>query len=215
MIFIIIGIILLILFLYSTCNVSSRCSRLEEGGLNLGIEYTKEEKTRKNNYILRLLLDNSYFMEPSERLTYQILLQCAYILHEDPCTVTDEEIAEIRSFSEKYCIVHNNVLPKSFDEDITAFTNRIKFNATNDIKFEELKDRIIDELYYGSENVKFEFVYDSNTDSIYIKKYSSETFDIEYFIYDLDTKKLDVCNEKISFADSKNIGTYFVRDIKI
>lgn len=215
MIFIIIGIILLILFLYSTCAISSRCSRLEEGGIYLGIEYSKEEEIRRNNYILRLLLDNSYFMDPVERLTYRILLQCAFVLHEDPCTVTDEEIAEIRSFSEKYCIIHNNILPKVIDENIIAFTNRIKFNATNDVNFDEIKNMIIDELYYGNEDVKFQFIYDSDIDLIYIKRYSSETFDIDYYTYDLETKKLDVCHDKINYDDLENCGTYFVHDIKI
>lgn len=153
-----------------------------------------EQKLETKNKIIRSLLDNSYFMEPVERLTYRLLLHYAFIVNDDPSKISDNVIQKARDFAVVYVNKYYNVLPDTLDEAMHRFVNKEIMKYTTGIEFDDIKMDIINKLSNNlpeSDCYITFFLDDDSYDNIIIKSVSYEEKKLDFYIYNLIDKSIN------------------------
>lgn len=151
-----------------------------------------------DNDAIRHLLDNSYFMDPVERLTYKLLLNYAFVLHEDVTKVTDEEIEEARIFAKKY--LKEKGLSNFLDLDMKMFVNQQTLKAITDINYKKIEDSIIKKMAEKTnQNFYLKIYIDTNNyDKMIVIQTTYEIHSRNYYIYDLATGDLTLSKKRIN-----------------
>ena len=95
---------------------------------------------RLSNEKIREYIDKAYYMKKSDRMLIDILLEYAFIMHEDLKDITDDEIAIARNYAESY--LENKDFWKNYNSDFELFVNRQKFQFMTDNDYESIEKLI-------------------------------------------------------------------------
>lgn len=158
-------------------------------------------------------------MEPVERLTYELLLNYAFTLHENPASVTDEEIQRARDFADEY--LKDNPMPNNKTLEMRGFINKQVIEATSGSEYENLLDHIVKlVLDPNDENLLLHLYLDANDlDKIIVKKIhivftndiNFNVTDIERYSYDIVTGKIKPFEGKLNYKDYLYLDTKSVK----
>lgn len=159
------------------------------------MEYSKKIG---DNDVIRNLLDNSYFMDPVERLTYKLLLNYVFVLHEDVTKVTDAEIEEARTFAKEY--LKEKGLFNFLDLDMKMFVNQQTLKAITDINYKKIEDTIIKKLTEKTNQDFYVKLYidTNNYDKMIVIQTTYQIHSKNYYVYDLATGDFTLSEKRIN-----------------
>jgi hypothetical protein len=171
-----------------------------------GIEYIIEHKKPINeNDVIRTLLDNSYFMQPVERLTYRMLQHYAFVLNENPSQISDAEIQKARDYAKEY--LKNNDMPSDINEEIELFINKERFLAITNIDYDSIKDTIKEDFSTVFDNDCYDNdVYFDEDNDIIVKQ--TDKIGSVMYCYDLEERDITLITKRYSDDELTLLGSF-------